>query len=77
MQINVSQNDTHLIQLADECRYNDRLLKLIFLKIESISSCNGSKFTINHDIEMYVSIVMGVKITKAAIRLPKSYCFLR
>jgi len=50
VQINVSQKDTHLIQLADECRYSDRLLNLIFLKIESISSCNGSKFTRNHDI---------------------------
>jgi len=49
---NVSQKDTHLIQLADECRYSDRLLNFIFLKIESISICNGSKFTINHDIAM-------------------------
>ena len=77
MHINVSQKDMHLIQVADECRYIARMLGLIFLKIESISSCNGSKFTRNHDIEMYVSIVMGVKITKAAIRLPKSYCLFR
>jgi len=52
VQINVSQKDMHLIQVADECRYSDRLLNLIFLKIESISSCNGSKFTINHDTAM-------------------------
>ena len=70
VQINVSQKDMHLIQVADECRYIARIDGLNLLKIESISSCNGSKFTINHDIEMYVSIVMGVKITKAAIRLP-------
>ena len=52
VQINVSQNDTHLIQVADECRYIARIDGLNLLKIESISSCNGSKFTINHDIEM-------------------------
>ena len=50
VQINVSQNDMHLIQVADECRYIARMLGLNLLKIESISSCNGSKFTINHDI---------------------------
>ena len=56
MQINVSQKDMHLIQVADECRYIARMLGLNLLKIESISSCNGSKFTINHDIAMYVSM---------------------
>jgi len=50
VQINVSQKDMHLIQVADECRYIARMLGLNLLKIESISSCNGSKFTINHDI---------------------------
>jgi hypothetical protein len=50
VQINVSQKDMHLIQVAEECRYIARMLGLNLLKIESISSCNGSKFTINHDI---------------------------
>lgn len=49
---NVSQKDMHLIQLAEECRYIARMLGLNFVKIESISNCNGSKFTINHDIDM-------------------------
>ena len=61
MQINVSQKDTHLIQLADECRYIARMLGLNLLKIESISSCNGSKFTKNHDIAMYVIMLIRQK----------------
>ena len=52
VQINVSQKDTHFIQVADECRYIARMLGLNLLKIESIISCNGSKFTRNHDIAM-------------------------
>jgi hypothetical protein len=52
VQINVSQKDMHLIQVADECRYIARIDGLNLLKIESISSCNGSKFTKNHDIAM-------------------------
>ena len=49
MQINVSQKDIHLIQVADECKYIARIDGLNLAKIESISSCNGSKFTKNHD----------------------------
>jgi hypothetical protein len=52
VQINVSQKDTHLIHDAAECRYIDRIDGLNLLKIESIMSCKGSKFTINHDIDM-------------------------
>jgi hypothetical protein len=52
VQINVSQNDIHLIHDAAECRYNTMMLGLNLLKIESIKSCKGSKFTINHDIDM-------------------------